>query len=139
MAQLEATTYEAVRDKFLEELQAKKPPGPAKGKRKRRAGQRERGAGIWNSAFSQSGRMERSSIVLLAEFFQVEPQSLILDSRPPPESAQVAPPGEPPSLPEALSIHVEGQHHQVIASTGGIVIQGSIVHTVATPSPSEPG
>lgn len=128
MTQLESTTYDAVRGKFLEELQLKHPPEPATDKSRRRAPRRERGAGLWNSAFAKAGRMLRSSIVLLAEFFQVEPRSLILDSSPPPERAQEAPP-----LPEPLSIHVEGHHHQVIASTGGIVIQGSIIHTVAVP------
>jgi len=138
MTQLDATSYDAVKDKFLEELQAKEPPVAAGGQRKK-ARQRGRGAGIWNSAFSQSGRMERSSIVLLAEFFQVEPQSLILDSSPPPESTREAPPEEAPPRPEALSINIQGQHHQVIASTGGIAIQGSIVHTVAITDPSESG
>lgn len=132
MLQLDATTYDAVRDKFLEELQLKSPSGQATNEPKRKAPRRERGAGIWNSAFSRGGKMLRSSIVLLAEFFQVEPRSLILDSSPPPDSA----PETPPSA-EPLSIHVEGQHHQVIASLGGIIIQGSIIHTVAIPGPLE--
>lgn len=71
MSDMAATSYDEVRDKFLQELKSKRDPGDADGPR-------ERGAGLWNSAFASKGRMLRSSIVLLAEFFDVAPEVLML-------------------------------------------------------------
>lgn len=83
MREMEATTYGEVRSKFLETLNANRAPDAARGNPGTSV-QRERGAGIWNKAFANTGMMQRSSIVLLAEFFDVEPDELI--QPPPPQT-----------------------------------------------------
>jgi hypothetical protein len=69
MREMEATTYHEVKNKFLETLNSKRSAEDPS--------QRERGTGIWNKAFASTGMMKRSSLVLLAEFFAVEPEELI--------------------------------------------------------------
>lgn len=78
LREMEARSYDEVKNKFLEELQAKSGSAAPKGTPS--ALQRERGAGIWNKAFASASksRMLRSSIIQLAEFFGVEPEELIL-------------------------------------------------------------
>lgn len=79
MRDLEATSYDKVRDKFLQELKSKRGPREAEDASAEQS-PRERGAGIWNSAFARKGQMLRSSIILLAEFFDVKPEELILQT-----------------------------------------------------------
>jgi hypothetical protein len=81
MRDLDAVSYDEVRDKFLQELKSKRGLDEAKDS-PGRSGSRERGAGIWNKAFARSGRMYRSSIILLAEFFAVAPEELIVTPGP---------------------------------------------------------
>jgi len=84
MSEMGATSYDEVRNKFLQELKSKRGVDEAR-RTSAPESPRERGAGIWNKAFSRNGRMERSSIVLLAEFFAVAPEELIL--KPGPDSS----------------------------------------------------
>lgn len=83
MREMEATTYHEVKNKFLETLNSKRSAGDPS--------QRERGTGIWNKAFASTGMMKRSSLVLLAEFFAVEPEELI--QAPEPQLSSQAPEG----------------------------------------------
>jgi hypothetical protein len=81
MSEMAATSYDEVKNKFLQELRSKRGEKTAESP-SQPASVRERGAGIWNSAFAKKGRMDRSSIVLLAEFFAVSPEELILKQAP---------------------------------------------------------
>lgn len=81
MSEMAATSYDEVKNKFLQELRSKRGEKTAESASEP-ASLRERGAGIWNSAFAKTGRMQRSSIVLLAEFFAVSPEELILKQAP---------------------------------------------------------
>jgi hypothetical protein len=131
MRELEARSYDEVRNKFLEELQAKSGPAPQRGASS--ALQRERGAGIWNKAFASASkaRMLRSSIVLLAEFFGVEPEELILAEAP--EAPEPAPPRvellkrRPPRRPRPRGGRsVQSLSIGTITSNGGVRLSGSI-------------
>ncbi|HLL03211.1 MAG TPA: hypothetical protein VK539_21695 [Myxococcaceae bacterium] len=76
MSEMAALSYDEVKDKFLQELRSKRGEKTAESPR-------ERGLGIWNSAFGAKPEpMHRSSIVLLAEFFAVSPEELILKQAP---------------------------------------------------------
>jgi hypothetical protein len=114
MRQMEASSYDEVRNKFLEELHSKGSSPSAL--------PRERGAGIWNKAFASTpqGKMLRSSIILLAEFFDVEPEELIFK-----EGEQAPPPpGGPTAITTVGCIYSEaGVHLQ------GTISQKTIIHS----------
>ena len=134
MRQMEARSYDEVRNKFLEELHSKCSSDVRE--RSPVSLQRERGAGIWNKAFASAanGKMLRSSIILLAEFFDVEPEELILEAEEAPRqphphldflkhSPSRHTPRRGPTAVQSLSIGS-------ISSGGGVHIQGSTSHTL---------
>lgn len=128
MRDMDAPSYSTVKEKFIQEIQSKRAAGESP--------QKEWGVGVWNNAFASSGVMQRSSIVLLAEFFGVEPDELILPSEPqaataPPESSAPA----TSSPPATQSISVNGQYNQVAAATGDLIINGSVTQTAALTQP----
>jgi hypothetical protein len=131
MRQMEARSYDEVRNKFLEELHSKWSSDPRA--RSSSPLQRERGAGIWNKAFASAsrGKMLRSSIILLAGFFDVEPEELILDE----EEAAPRPPQPPLELiqPPRGSRPVQTLSIANISSGRGIHIQGSASQSVVIP------
>lgn len=130
MRDMDAPSYSTVKEKFIQEIQSKRTPGESP--------QKEWGIGVWNNAFSGSGMMQRASIVLLAEFFGVEPEALILPTESQgavdPSAASAAPGAAPSAAP---SISVSGQHNQVAAAAGDVIIQGSIIQTAALPLPED--
>jgi hypothetical protein len=134
MRQMEARSYDEVRNKFLEELHSKCSSDVRE--RSPMSLQRERGAGIWNKAFASAskGKMLRSSIILLAEFFDVEPEELILEAEEAPRQSHPRldffKPSPSRPRPRRGPTVVQSFAIGCISSGGGVHIRGSTSHKV---------